>query len=1044
MKRITSYLVCTFVALALIGTLTTCVPQYDEPGSGYGGNGRLSVSATVSEATVVTKAASVEALMEKQLNTLDVFVEHVTGTTGDGTFLKQYHLVATTDKPILEGATEAANNWLADNWRTEGLVFGEKYNIYVAVNNTKTASDVTNVTALKELTYSEVEEGLAVVNPDNNNITWPWTDQFANTPSGFIYKQYVSDDDASSVTVGGSLYGFTTEKEFMMDGVIKNWTPVSGSKDQVFGGDSNGPLTLKRAAAKFILNVKFDADFLKSLTHNKVDGNWVEKPAAEKVTITGKPAWRFYNFAFGAPVFAPETQGAGVEVHSSETLLRHPYAYAGNDKNFQIITYSYPNMWVAADYSTAAPSLVISVGYGVYKNYNNAGQPVITGDDDVDYITSYHYYRIPLVKNTVTKIERNHIYVINATIATKGSATKEDQTVTEDIEYKVLKWNDANNSAAIQNNVESIQHYYFRVNPKIYTLRGDGDQSVILNYSKASGTKVNWKLFTYDDEGNQTGVVANNDANAIRAWFYNADDKFTTTYNDNESGMNWSNTGPTPMGVKIEQSTEGTSGSTGTVTVTSHALNNRAIKYIRLRVYLDESATFQDGKETMYEDIIIRHFPTDNIQNIEGSWSSYHDAGSGSQQVALTTTSLVEAEAWKTQYGVNYTTEEISKTDYLSYAEYNAHAGEEGYSMNGPTASDYTTFHNMVGTENRQNANSQANAIADPGEGHNYYWGTNPVVVHTGNNWNGPGEHQYDYRVWSNRQWQWMKYQNYYTASYTHSYSFTQYSMTVEMVSTGNWVDWERDAGQTYNQANAKYTRGSIFTAKVYDDSRNRIYAIEPTGDIVYHPGGMFSPSYYSFSYLTYGIAQYYTQGNYYVYSINDAIGTAGGMDLTNNHMYVIQISSTSEGYIMGRPILGNPNQYLSQDDVVSPAFMIASQLGAVTPTNDNQTAATHCSNYMEVAADGTRYTGWRLPTADEIRVITRYQNGTINGVTISNANYQAMTPVLTGRTYWSLTGEAVNSGIGEGGPYLRCVRDLSAEEVNRLNGFDKIIEKYQ
>lgn len=161
--------------------------------------------------------------------------------------------------------------------------------------------------------------------------------------------------------------------------------------------------------------------------------------------------------------------------------------------------------------------------------------------------------------------------------------------------------------------------------------------------------------------------------------------------------------------------------------------------------------------------------------------------------------------------------------------------------------------------------------------------------------------------------------------------------------------------------------------------------------------------------------------------------------------MYVIQISSTSEGYIMGRPILGNPNANLSQDDVVSPAFMIASQLGATSTTSDNQVAATHCSRYMEVAADGTRYTGWRLPTPDEIGVITRYQQGSINGVTITNTAYQAMTPVLTGRYYWSLTGNSVEtSDQYSGGTYLRCVRDLSAAEVDAINGFDKIIEKYQ
>lgn len=1019
MKRFISYLVSTFVALALIGTLTTCVPQYDEPGSGYGGNGRLSVSATVSEATVVTKAASVETLMEKQLNTLDVFVEHVTaGTTGDGTFLKQYHLVATTDKPILEGATAAANNWLADNWRSEGLVSGEKYNIYVAVNNPKTTESgvstygVTNVAALKALTYDEVTAGIAVVDPVTNNIKWPdnkddqghyiWA-----SPSGNIYKQYVSEANASTVMVGGTLYGFTTEKEFMMDGVIKNWTPVSGSKDQVFGGDSNGPLNLNRAAAKFVLNVKFDADFLKSLTHNKVGGNWEPKPAAEQVTITGNPAWRFYNFAFGAPVFDPVTQGAGVEVHSSETLLRHPYAYAGDDKHFQIITYSYPNKWAAADYSTSAPSLVISVGY--------------TEGTGSDAVTNYHYYRIPLVKNTVTAIERNHIYVINATIATKGSASMEDQDVTEDIQYAVLPWNDANNSEVIENNVQSVQHYYFRVNPKVYTLRGDGDQSVVLNYSKASGTKVNWKLFTYDTDGNQTGVVAKDAEGAVRAWFYNSDGTFTTTYSD-DSGIDWSN-----MGVTITQSTEGTSGSKGTVTVSSTALTNKAIKYIRLRVYLDEVVEGQSLEETYHEDIIIRHFPTDNIQSIEGKWSSYHDASSSTQEVTLTTSLLSEAQSWAEQYGVNYSVSEVPKTDIITYAEYSAHSSEAEYSANivsGVTENQMYNAADNVGEWNNiiRNANGQANAFLYDGW---YYWGDNPVVaINETTTWYYSG---YDYYT-SRTQGRWTYYTFYeyttrYRAQYSHTYTQTQYSVTVSMASTGNWVDWDnRDShspARTYTITYGNNNNGN-FVAKVYDDG---IYNITETE----------SWEGYNRVYTT-------TKGSSY-------------SSLTNNRMYVIQISSTSSEYVLGRPYV-NQSTHQSQDNVVSPAFMIASQLGAVTVfghADGAADAATHCDRYMEVAEDGTRYTGWRLPTSKEIKVITEYQWGSINGVNIGK-DYQVLSPVLTGYYYWSLSGEAVVANDGTHGEgygdmiqsYLRCVRDLSAEEIERLNGFDKIQEKYR
>ena len=167
-----------------------------------------------------------------------------------------------------------------------------------------------------------------------------------------------------------------------------------------------------------------------------------------------------------------------------------------------------------------------------------------------------------------------------------------------------------------------------------------------------------------------------------------------------------------------------------------------------------------------------------------------------------------------------------------------------------------------------------------------------------------------------------------------------------------------------------------------------------------------------------------------------------GGLD--NNHMYVIQISSSSDKYVLGRPYV-NVATHQSNDDVVSPAFMIASQLGAVTPySGAGAEAATHCSTYMEVGTDGTRYTGWRLPTPAEIGVIIDYQQGDIDNVHVPTA-YRVMRSVLTGETYWALNGEEIDTGYDTAQTgYVRCVRDLSAQEVDDLNGFQAIIDKYE
>lgn len=196
---------------------------------------------------------------------------------------------------------------------------------------------------------------------------------------------------------------------------------------------------------------------------------------------------------------------------------------------------------------------------------------------------------------------------------------------------------------------------------------------------------------------------------------------------------------------------------------------------------------------------------------------------------------------------------------------------------------------------------------------------------------------------------------------------------------------------------------------------------------------------------------------------------------LTNRNKYIIQITETSNDYIIGRPSLNTASQ--SNDHVVSPAFMIASQLGATTsrhplrPGNNNDEnsyynrgleAASHCSTYKEVDANGTSWEGWRLPTREEVGVILRYQN----------AGFDTMSPVMTGSYYWTLEGAAVATGKNEqtdqwdsnwatlysntandylnranddqyydnGGyynvhnTYIRCIRDLSPSEVNEIN----------
>lgn len=238
-----------------------------------------------------------------------------------------------------------------------------------------------------------------------------------------------------------------------------------------------------------------------------------------------------------------------------------------------------------------------------------------------------------------------------------------------------------------------------------------------------------------------------------------------------------------------------------------------------------------------------------------------------------------------------------------------------------------------------------------------------------------------------------------YYYGYGYVYILNDYWRVYALINNSmKWIDWAND------QANHNAQRGyqdAHFRAKVYNSTDGLIYPI------------------------------YDNRVNNNRYNATRTTEVPRSMrGLTNNHMYVIQTGAASTTHVTGRPTLDN--NYQSQDNVVSPAFMMASQLGAVSSfSGDNaaRDAAAHCHTYMEVAENGHRYTGWRLPTADEITYITNYQYD-------DNAQ-DVIVEILGGRLYYTLSGgtQVANPNGEDGVTYVRCVRDLTPDDIRYING---------
>ena len=159
--------------------------------------------------------------------------------------------------------------------------------------------------------------------------------------------------------------------------------------------------------------------------------------------------------------------------------------------------------------------------------------------------------------------------------------------------------------------------------------------------------------------------------------------------------------------------------------------------------------------------------------------------------------------------------------------------------------------------------------------------------------------------------------------------------------------------------------------------------------------------------------------------------------NLKNNRMYIIQVSSTKDSkYNIAHPNIDKSTGY-TNDEVVSPAFMIASQLGAVRSANFNQSRAkTHCETYREVKKENgkqVKYDGWRLPTKTEIQFIVDFQQESYKNN--KGKTKQPIKPVLEGANYYTLNNETVATGVESGNEvFVRCVRDLTPAEVDELD----------
>jgi len=1020
--------------------------------------------------------ADIPELKEDDIQTLDVYVS---GTFKGGATptVKHFSLSA---GDLISTTSGGIQTWrLSRDWRTDNIVVGNSYTVYLAANSSKVKASadsgdatvatstlagmgITSLDVLKnviEFDYDPAED-----NPDGGKYPYCGTNTSGDVNPFLlgVHKLFTE----GSITADAGRY-YTSNKRFLMNGTVSFTATLD-----LEGNNISVPtaVTLTRAAAKIAVNIRFKPQYLD----------------AKHWTPCGQPKWRFCNFAFNTPIFSDLTpapaptisrftteETAGMPLYSS---LSAGAEYTDSDYHFGFSTYSYPLSWEAKTADRNAPAIIVSV---CYRDDSNTGIP------EASRPVKWLDYKIPVVnpEEAITSLERNKIYTIDATIT--------DNTLVPDLyaydaTYSIIPW-DSSSSLPVTKRDNS----YIDVIPDAVAepsgtqkvtdviLRGNGQQSILLEVLKPKTKSFDIAYY---------GTTGATQSNPFGQTGTPTDYPLTGTYHGKKGNIYYNAAfgAQVPYYINLDGDIRNTIGNSSTpadnyiqncfvkqddehLLILSEALPNKGVKYMKIRVYLEDNPS-------IYMDVNIRHYPTDCLMSTEGLWSSRSSAaivnGSfapivrGPEDYSYTWHSTFDESEWD---GWTYTGSKYSEWANASEATYNTMPADKRRIVPyGKEIERDVYFSHVTGgvpeTNYRMGDDSGTYEVwdkcfvkfTDSGGDYNggylkgdepigwtspeaseqhgtsasadtyYYWGDTPSVVDTRSFYDigGPSENTiregtskaYDYYVYDG--WvgvlegyvcTYYKYANHYRTKFYgpqhQCVRYCAYEVTEKSSTVKRWANWIEDA--------SNYKASDIRQATMND----RFNAMEVEGSTWYR------------LYDT-NVKQEYTDA------------------ANNNHIYIVKLSETSTEYTIGRPIIDDDFGH-SNDNVVSPAFMIASQLGnfsrnplekpGLYTTLDAATyASLHCKTYLEYGRDGNGnlkyYTGWRLPTKAEINIIINYQGNKAEQVPALgiSGDDRIIAPVLYAGYYISLDRDAVatNYDNTNSNYTVRCVRDLTPEEI--------------
>lgn len=296
----------------------------------------------------------------------------------------------------------------------------------------------------------------------------------------------------TDVHITGEVNSSVAPDYFLMDGVAYSSDAEPSAPETVVlnngveSDDTVLKVTLRRAAAKVVVNLTFEPDASSGLSDLKFNSDLIANALYQ---VRNLPIETFV--LDNVPSVNTELKTTS---YSNNSYFTYPAPVDGQtvtSSSVKITAYTYPHDWTGQSTITHEPSIIVNL-------------PVKSDSEVIEN----NWYKIPMSADD--KFDRNLYYEVNVTVKRLGASSVSTAETLEDINYNVKAWDNVNINVG-----DNARPDYLYVNIDNLTMSNIDTDEISVEFASSDVVSITYGEIWYTDKFGQRQTVSNANAGIV-------------------------------------------------------------------------------------------------------------------------------------------------------------------------------------------------------------------------------------------------------------------------------------------------------------------------------------------------------------------------------------------------------------------------------------------------------------------------------------------------------------------------------------------------